>query len=70
MIHEATKEEMKECLEELLKFCRENQSLMYSHMLTIKQIRKEPEDKILDEKRRKQVEEYQKTDDYKKWKER
>ncbi len=60
MMHILTKEEIKEQLKKLLKFCKENQILMYNYMLTIKQIRKEPEDKILMEKLKKQAEDYKK----------
>ncbi len=58
MIHILTKKEEKEHEKELLKFCKENHCLMYNFMLTIKQIRKELEDKILDEKLKKQAENY------------
>ena len=57
---EITKEEQKEHVKELIKFCKENHCLMYSYMLTIKQIRKEPEDKILMEKLKKQAKDYKK----------
>ncbi len=55
-----TKKEEKEQLKELLKFCKENHILMWNYMLTIKQIRKEPEDKILMDKLKKQAEDYKK----------
>ena len=55
-----TKKEVREQLKKLLEFCKENQILMYNFMLTIKQIRKEPEDKILEEKLKKQAEDYKK----------
>ena len=60
MIYELTKEEQKEHVKELIKFCKENYCLMYNYMLTIKQIRKEPEDKILMEKLKKQAKDYKK----------
>jgi len=60
MIKILTKEEVREQLKELLEFCKENKILMYNFMLTIKKIRKEPEDKILDEKLKKQAEDYKK----------
>ncbi len=60
MIYEPTKEEQEESVKELIEFCKENHCLMYNYMLTIKQIRKEPEDKILMEKLKKQAEEYKK----------
>ncbi len=63
MIHELTKKEQKEHLKELIEFCKKdltNYCLMQNYMLTIKQIRKEPEDKLLMEKLKKQAEEYQK----------
>ena len=58
----ATKEEHKEQVKELIKFCKKdlgNHCLMYNYMLTIKQIRKEPEDKLMMERLKKQAEEYQ-----------
>ncbi len=60
MMETLTKKEVKEKLKELIKFCKENHILMYRYMLTIKQIRKEPEDKILMEKLKKQAEDYKK----------
>jgi len=60
MMEVLTKKEIKERLEELIKFCKENYCLMYRYMLTIKQIRKEPEDKILMDKLKKQAEDYKK----------
>lgn len=60
MMRILTKKELTEQLRELIKFCKENQVLMYNYMLTIKQIRKEPEDKILMEKLKKQAEDYKK----------
>ena len=60
MIHILTKKEEKEHKKELIEFCKENHCLMYNYMLTIKQIRKEPEDKILMDKLKKQAEDYQK----------
>ncbi len=59
MMSVLTKEEMKEHRKELIKFCKENHYLMYNYMLTIKRIRKEPEDKILMEKLKKQADDYQ-----------
>ena len=58
MMNVLTKKEMKEHREDLIKFCKENHCLMYNYMLTIKGIRKEPEDKILMEKLKKQAEDY------------
>ena len=60
MMHILTTEEQKERLKELIEFCKENHCLMYNYMLTIKQIRKEPEDKILEDKLKKQAEDYKK----------
>ncbi len=53
---------MKEQLKQLIEFCKENHCLMWNYMLTIKQIRKEPEDKILEEKLKKQAEDYKKNE--------
>jgi len=58
MMYEPTKKEQKEYVKELIKFCKENHCLMYNYMLTIKQIREEPEEKILHEKLKKQAEDY------------
>jgi len=55
MMYEPTKKEIKEQLKEIIKFCKENYCLMYNYMLTIKQIRKEPEDKLMYERLKKQV---------------
>ena len=63
MMRELTKEEHKKNIEELIKFCKENHCLMYSYMLTIKRIRKEPEDKILEEKLKKQAKDYKKKEE-------
>lgn len=60
MMYILTKKEQKKRLKELIKFCKENHCLMYNYMLTIKQIRKEPEDKILMDKLKKQAEDYKK----------
>ena len=60
MMYEPTKKEIKEQLKEIIKFCKENYCLMYNYMLTIKQIRKEPEDKILMDKLKKQAKDYKK----------
>ena len=60
MMIEITKKQHKEMLKELLEFCKENQSLMWNHMQTIKQIRKEPEDELMHEKLKKQADDYQK----------
>ena len=60
-----TKKEQKEQLKELIEFCKKdltNYCLMYNYMLTIKQIRKEPEDKILMDKLKKQAEDYKKNE--------
>ncbi len=60
-MYEPTKKEQKESVKKLIKFCKKdltNYCLMYSYMLTIKQIRKEPEDKILEKKLKKQAEDY------------
>ncbi len=61
MMIEVTKKMHKEMLKELIEFTKENQFLMYNYMRTIEQIRKEPEDKILDEKLKKQADDYQKS---------
>ena len=60
MISILTKKEEKEHEKELIKFCKDNDNhcLMYNYMLTIKQIREEPEDKILMKKLKKQAEDY------------
>jgi len=53
-----TKKQHRENEKELIKFCKENHCLMWNYMLTIKRIRNEPEHKILEEKLKKQAEEY------------
>ena len=60
MLITLTKKEVKERLKELIGFCKENHCLMWNYMQTIKQIRREPEDKILDDKLKKQAEDYKK----------
>ena len=60
MMHTLTKKELKEHEKELIKFCKENYCLMYNYMRTIKQIREEPEEKLLMEKLKKQADEYKK----------
>ncbi len=60
MMIEITEKQHKERLRELIEFTKENQSLMWNYMLTIKQIRKEPEDKLMHEKLKKQAEDYKK----------
>ena len=62
-MHILTKKEQKEHTKELIKFCKENHCLMYNYMQTIKRIRKEPEDKILMEKLKKQAEDYKKKEE-------
>ena len=57
-MHVLTKKEVEEQEKKLIKFCEENHCLMYNYMVTIEQIRKEPEDKILMEKLKKQAEDY------------
>ncbi len=59
MITILTKKEVKEHEKELIKFCKENHCLMYNYMLTIKGIRKEPKEKILMERLRRQADDYQ-----------
>ncbi len=62
-MHTLTKKEQKEHLKELIEFCKKdltNYCLMRNYMLTIKQIRKEPEEKLLMEKLKKQADEYKK----------
>ena len=59
MMIEVTKKQYKEMLKELIEFTKENQSLMWNHMMTIKQIRKEPEEKLMHERLRKQADDYQ-----------
>ncbi len=59
-----TKKQREEHVKELIRFCKKdltNHCLMYNYMLTIKQIRKEPEDKLFHERLKKQAEEYQKS---------
>jgi len=60
MMEIVTKTQHKEMHKKLIEFCKENHCLMYNYMLTIEQIRKEPEDKILMEKLKKQAEDYKK----------
>ncbi len=60
MMEVLTKKQMEKDMKELIKFCKENHCLMYNYMITIKQIRKEPEDKILYEKLKKQAEDCKK----------
>ena len=55
-----TKKQHRKNERELIRFCKENHCLMYNYMRTIEQIRKEPEDKILMDKLRKQAKEYKK----------
>ena len=59
MMEILTKKEIKEHLKELLKFCKDNQTLMWNFMIMVKRIRKEPEDKILEEKLKKQAKDYE-----------
>jgi len=59
MMHVLTKKEKREHLKELLRFCKENHCLMWNYMLVIKQIRKEPEEKILEERIKKQIKDSQ-----------
>ena len=47
-------------LKELIEFTKENQSLMWNYMMTIKQIRNEPEEKLMHERLKKQAEDYKK----------
>lgn len=58
MIRILTKKESKANLKELLKFCKDNQTLMWNFMIMVKGIRKEPEDKTLEEKLKKQAKDY------------
>jgi len=60
MIMEVTKKMHKGMTKELIDFCKENHCLMYNYMRTIKQIRKEPEEKLMHERLKKQAEEYKK----------
>ena len=60
MMETVTKKMHKEMEKKLIKFCKENHCLMYNYMLTIEQIRKEPEDKLMDERLKKQADEYKK----------
>ena len=62
MMHILTKKEEKEQLKELLEFCKENQTVMWNFMITVKGIRKEPEDKILMDKLKKQAKDYKRGD--------
>ncbi len=61
MMIEVTKKMHKERLKKLIEFTKENQSLMWNYMLTIEQIRKEPEDELLMKKLKKQADDYQKS---------
>ena len=72
MMREVTTKEQTEHERELIKFCKKdltNYCLMYSYMLTIKQIRKEPEDKLMDERLKKQADDYKRAEALKKAKE-
>ena len=60
MIETVTTKQKEEMQKELLEFCTKDWVLMYRYMLTIKQIRKEPEDKLLMERLKKQADEYKK----------
>ncbi len=60
MMETLTKKQHNEHVKELIKFCKDNHCLMYNYMLTIEQIRKEPEEKLLHERLKKQAEDYQK----------
>ena len=61
MIEILTKKQVKEQLNKLIKFCKENHCLMYNYMRTIEEIRKEPEDKRLMDKLKKQARDYKVT---------
>ena len=63
MISTLTKKEQKEHLKELIEFCKKdltNYCLMYNYMLTIKNIRAEPENKLLMKKLKAQADAYKK----------
>ena len=60
MMYTPTKKEHEESVKKLIKFCKENYCLMYNYMLTIEQIRKEPEHKLMHERLKKQADDYQK----------
>ncbi len=58
-----TKKQHKEMHKKLIEFCKKdstNYCLMYNYMRTIEQIRKEPEEKLLMKKLKKQADEYKK----------
>ncbi len=57
---EITEKQHKEMLKELIEFNKENQSLMWNYMLTIKQIRNEPKEKLMHERLKKQADDYKK----------
>ncbi len=59
MIIEITKKQHKEMLEELIKFTKKNQTLMWNYMIVIKQIRREPEEKLMLKRLKKQAKDYQ-----------
>ncbi len=58
MLWVLTKKQQKEHEKELIKFCKENHCLMYNYMNTIKNIRNEPQEKILHKKLKKQARKY------------
>ena len=60
MMIEQTKKQHKESVKKLIEFCKKNHCLMYNYMLTIEQIRKEPENELLMKKLKKQADDYQK----------
>lgn len=63
MIYTPTKKEQKENLKELIEFCKKdliNYCLMHNYMLTIKNIRAEPEEKLLMKKLKEQADAYKK----------
>jgi len=58
MMETVTKKQHKESVEKLIEFCEKNHCLMYNYMLTIEQVRKEPEDELLMKKLKKQADDF------------
>ena len=68
MIETLTKKQHEEHIKKLIQFCKDdkNYCLMYNYMRTIEQIRKEPEDKLMMERLKKQADDYQRAEKLKK----
>ncbi len=60
-----TKKQQRESVKRLIKFCKDNHCLMYNYMLTIEQIRAEPEDKAMMERLKKQADDYKRQSEQK-----